>query len=158
MHELLRQPDATAAAIDAEGWLHTGDLGVDGRRGYCRVEGRLKDMIIRGGENIYPREIEDVLFAHPDVAEVAVVGIPDDKCGRAGRGVRAPRRRLRRSTGAELHGSLPRRTLPPYKRPRIWVFVDAFPLTPSGKVQKFVLREQYAKGLVGPEAERPTAL
>src|SRR5207245_5188868 len=74
-------PEATAEAIDAEGWLHTGDLASMDERGYCRIEGRLKDMIIRGGENIYPREIEDALFTHPAVAEVAVVGVPDDKWG-----------------------------------------------------------------------------
>jgi hypothetical protein len=77
-HEM---PDATAAAIDADGWLHTGDLCSMDERGYCRVEGRLKDMIIRGGENIYPREIEDVLLGHPDVADVSVVGVPDAEMG-----------------------------------------------------------------------------
>ncbi|MHB8464022.1 MAG: AMP-binding protein, partial [Acidimicrobiales bacterium] len=76
-----QMPDATAEAIDVDGWYHTGDLASMDVRGYCRIEGRLKDMIIRGGENIYPREIEDVLFSHPDVAEVAVVGIPDDTWG-----------------------------------------------------------------------------
>jgi fatty-acyl-CoA synthase len=71
-------PAATAAAIDADGWLHTGDLGSADERGYYRIEGRLKEMIIRGGENIYPREIEQVLYAHPAVGDVAVVGVPDD--------------------------------------------------------------------------------
>ena len=70
-------PEATAAAIDAEGWYHTGDLASLDGRGYLRIEGRIKDMIIRGGENIYPREIEDVLFAHPAVAEAVVIGVPD---------------------------------------------------------------------------------
>ena len=74
-------PAATAAAIDADGWLHTGDLATMDERGYCRIGGRLKEMIIRGGENIYPREIEAVLFGHPDVAEAAVVGIPDERWG-----------------------------------------------------------------------------
>ena len=74
-------PEATAAAIDADGWLHTGDLGTMDERGYCRIQGRLKDMIIRGGENIYPREIEAVLYKHPAVADVAVVGVPDDRWG-----------------------------------------------------------------------------
>ena len=91
MIEYYDLPEATAAAIDAEGWLHTGDLGSMDERGYLRITGRLKDMIIRGGMNIYPREIKEVLFAHPDVVDVAVV--------------------------------------------------DDFPLTPSGKVQKFVLRD-----------------
>src|SRR5437764_14832196 len=74
-------PHATAAAIDEDGWLHTGDLCSMDERGYLRVEGRLKDMIIRGGENLYPREIEELLFTHPAVADVAIVGIPDDKWG-----------------------------------------------------------------------------
>src|SRR5919112_563569 len=74
-------PDAPAEAIDADGWLHTGDLASMDERGYCRIEGRLKDMIIRGGENIYPREIENLLFEHPAVGEVAVVGIPDATWG-----------------------------------------------------------------------------
>ncbi len=74
-------PDATAATIDADGWLHTGDLAAMDSRGYCRITGRLKDMIIRGGENIYPKEIEQVLFEHEDVADVAVVGVPDPTWG-----------------------------------------------------------------------------
>ena len=74
-------PEATAAAIDADGWYHTGDLASMDERGYCLIEGRLKDMIIRGGENVYPREIEDLLFAHPEVAEAAVVGAPDQRWG-----------------------------------------------------------------------------
>src|SRR5207245_2859656 len=81
MHGYYENPAATADAIDSDGWYHTGDLASMDERGYCRIEGRLKDMIIRGGENIYPREIEAVLFEHPGVADVAVVGIPDDKWG-----------------------------------------------------------------------------
>ena len=81
MHGYFENPEATAAAIDADGWLHTGDLCAMDARGYCTVEGRLKDMIIRGGENIYPRELEELLFRHPSVGEVAVVGLPDDKWG-----------------------------------------------------------------------------
>ena len=81
MNGYHRAPDATAAAIDADGWYHTGDLASMDDRGYLRIEGRVKDMIIRGGENIYPREIEDVLYTHPGVAEVAVVGVADEKLG-----------------------------------------------------------------------------
>ncbi len=95
MHEYYGQPDFTAAAIDDDGWLHTGDLGAMDERGYSTVEGRLKDMIIRGGENIYPKEIEELLFAHPEVAEIAVVGVPDEKYGEQVVSVRAPQRRLR---------------------------------------------------------------
>ena len=81
MHGYYELADATAEAIDADGWLHTGDLGSMDDRGHCRIEGRLKDMIIRGGENIFPREIEQRLFTHPSVGDVAVVGIPDEKWG-----------------------------------------------------------------------------
>jgi acyl-CoA synthetase (AMP-forming)/AMP-acid ligase II len=77
MHGYLDDPAATRAAIDADGWLHTGDLGSMDQRGYCRIEGRIKEMIIRGGENIYPREIEAVLLSHPGVADAAVVGVAD---------------------------------------------------------------------------------
>ena len=81
MDGLLDNPEATAAAVDADGWLHTGDLGSMDERGHCRIEGRVKEMIIRGGENIYPREIELVLFGHPRVADVAVFGVPDPEWG-----------------------------------------------------------------------------
>ena len=136
-------PDATAAAIDASGWYHTGDLASMDHRGYLRIEGRVKDTIIRGGENIYPREIEDTLFTHPGVAEVAVVGVPDDKWGevvaafvRQAGGAAPP-------SPAELRAHC-RELLAPYKTPEHWVFVESFPLTPSGKIQKFKLRERFA--------------
>ncbi len=136
-----RDPDGTAAAIDEDGWYHTGDLASMDARGYLRIEGRLKDMIIRGGENIYPKEIEDVLFAHPAVAEVAVVGGPDETWGE----VVAAFIRLAPGSDAvsadELRGWC-RERLAPYKTPVRWEFVDAFPLTPSGKIQKYVLRGQ----------------
>jgi fatty-acyl-CoA synthase len=144
MHGYFENADATAEAIDADGWYHTGDLASMDERGYCRIEGRLKDMIIRGGENIYPREIEDVLFEHPSVGDVAVVGIPDDKWGEQ---VAA----FVRWAGDDepsvaVLSAFVRERLAGYKVPRCWIFVDAFPLTGSGKVQKFVLREQYLKG------------
>ncbi|SDD29346.1 fatty-acyl-CoA synthase [Geodermatophilus telluris] len=138
----LDAPEQTAAAIDADGWLHTGDLATMDERGYCRITGRLKDMIIRGGENVYPREIEDVLSAHPGVAEVAVVGVPDPVWGeQVAAFVRpapggAP-------TEAELEAHC-RRQLAPHKTPRHWRFVEAFRLTGSGKVQKYRLREEFA--------------
>jgi fatty-acyl-CoA synthase len=148
MHGYFENADATAEAIDAEGWYHTGDLASMDERGYCRIEGRLKDMIIRGGENIYPREIEDVLFAHPAVGDVAVVGVPDDKWGEQ---VVAFIRCASDTepTEVELH-SYVRERLAPYKTPRSWVFVEEFPLTASGKVQKFVLRERFVKGEAKP--------
>ena len=81
MRGYLNAPEATAAAIDADGWLHTGDLGSMDERGYLRIAGRIKDMIIRGGENIYPREIEEVLIGHPAVADASVLGFPDEHYG-----------------------------------------------------------------------------
>jgi fatty-acyl-CoA synthase len=144
MHGYFEMPDATAAAIDEEGWLHTGDLCAMDDRGYCTVEGRLKDMIIRGGENIYPRELEDLLFAHDTVGEAAVVGLPDEKWGETvGAFIRpAPGARVDKD---ELFAYL-REHLAPHKTPRQWFVVDEFPLTGSGKIQKFKLRERWVAG------------
>ncbi|MEE4360906.1 MAG: AMP-binding protein [Pseudomonadales bacterium] len=140
----FENPDATAAAIDADGWLHTGDLCTMDERGYCAVEGRLKDMIIRGGENIYPRELEELLFRHPSVGEVAVVGLPDERLGEI---VAAFLRPAPGQTPVrdELFAYL-REKLAPHKTPKHWFLVDAFPLTGSGKIQKFVLRQQWSEG------------
>lgn len=134
--------EQTAAAIDADGWLHTGDLASMDERGYCRIEGRVKDMIIRGGENIYPREIEQALGTHPGVADVAVVGVPDPVWGEQ---VAAFVRPVagRRPTQAELHDHV-RALLAPHKTPKVWRYVDEFPLTPSGKIQKYVLQARLA--------------
>jgi acyl-CoA synthetase (AMP-forming)/AMP-acid ligase II len=151
-------PQATAAAIDADGWLHTGDLGSMDARGYCRIGGRLKDMIIRGGENIYPREIEQVLFDHEDVADVAVLGVPDATWGE--QVVAFIRPAEGRTPDPDALFAYCRERLAPFKTPRHWRIVDAFPLTPSGKVQKYVLREQFvaAAGEAAPaEAGQPSA-
>jgi fatty-acyl-CoA synthase len=110
-------------------------------RGYCRIEGRLKEMIIRGGENIYPREIEELLHNHPGVADVAVVGVPDDYWGEQVAAFVRPA--PGNPVAQEELASYCRAHLAAHKTPRHWVFVDAFPLTPSGKVQKFVLQEQF---------------
>ncbi|HEU4495406.1 MAG TPA: AMP-binding protein [Rubrobacteraceae bacterium] len=135
-------PEATAAAIDRDGWLRTGDLGSMDGRGYCRIEGRLKDVIIRGGENVYPREIEQVLFAREDVADVAVVGVHDETWGEQ---IAAFVRPTAGHTPSEEElFAYCRERLAPHKTPRHWVFVEEFPLTASGKVQKFVLRERFA--------------
>jgi acyl-CoA synthetase (AMP-forming)/AMP-acid ligase II len=134
-----QQPAATAAAIDSAGWYHTGDLASMDERGYLRIEGRVKDMIIRGGENIYPREIEELLFSHPDVAQVAVVGSPDERWGEVVAAFVQPRLGSSPTEG-ELH-SFCREHLAPYKTPQHWVFVETFPLTGSGKIQKYKLRE-----------------
>ncbi len=143
----FEMPEATAETIDAEGWLHTGDLGTMDERGYLRIEGRLKDMVIRGGENLYPREIEDLLFEHPAVAEVAVLGVPDERWGEELAAV------VRRAPGHEAVSeqelrSYVREQLSPQKAPRIWAFVDELPMTPSGKIQKFVLRDRLVDGSI----------
>jgi fatty-acyl-CoA synthase len=136
----FENPAATAAAIDLDGWLHTGDLGSMDTRGYCYFAGRLKDMIIRGGENIYPREIEQLLFSHPKVADVAVVGLPDPKWGEQVAAFVRPA--VGQHPTAEELFAYCRQHLSPHKTPRYWEFVAGFPLTPSGKVQKFVLRDR----------------
>jgi fatty-acyl-CoA synthase len=134
---------ATREALGDDGWLHTGDLGsVDGT-GYLRVQGRLRDMIIRGGENIYPREVEDVLVTHPGVADAAVVGLPDPEWGEiVGAFVRL--RPGTPPTGEDLDRYC-RQHLAGYKVPRVWQFVDSYPQTASGKIQKFALRDQYVR-------------
>ena len=137
----FRDPEMTAAAIDADGWLHTGDLALMDERGYCQIAGRLKDMIIRGGENIYPREIEQVLFGHPAVADVAVVGVPDATWGEQVAAFIRPAPGQTPDPG-ELSAYC-REHLAPHKTPRYWTVLDEFPLTPSGKIQKFLLRERF---------------
>ena len=140
----FEMPEATAAAIDAEGWLHTGDLCAMDARGYCTVEGRLKDMIIRGGENIYPRELEELLFKHPCVGEVAVIGVPHERWGEEVAAF------IRPAPGAAIDKeeliAYMRASLAPHKTPKHWVIVETFPLTGSGKIQKFKLREAWGKG------------
>lgn len=137
-------PEATSAAIDAEGWLHTGDIGSMDEQGYCRVLGRLRDMIIRGGENIYPREVEDVLMTHPAIRDVAVVGLPDRDMGES-----VAACVLLTAPGAADPAALEafcRERLAGYKVPRRWHFMEAFPQTASGKVQKYVLRDLLTNG------------
>jgi fatty-acyl-CoA synthase len=137
------RPEATAQTFGAGGWLRTGDIGRADAEGYVQVLDRMKDMIIRGGENIYPREIEDVLFAHPGVAEVAVVGVPDPAWGEVVAAFIRPAPGQPEPTPDGLRAHC-REKLAPYKTPAHWVVVDAFPLTPSGKIQKFKLRESFA--------------
>jgi fatty-acyl-CoA synthase len=131
--------EATAAAIDSEGWMHTGDLGVMDAEGYLNIVGRIKDMVIRGGENLFPVEIEDVLFQHPAVASVQVIGVPDERMGeelmawvvaREGSAV----------TADELR-EFCRDRLAHFKTPRYFKFTDEFPMTVTGKIQKFRMRE-----------------
>lgn len=140
-------PEATAAAIDPDGWLHTGDLCAMDERGYCRVTGRLKEVIIRGGENIYPREVEDVLLALPDISEIAVFGVPDGYWGEQVAGAV----RLNDPAGAtgEFLTELASRHLPRHKVPRFWFHLESFPMTSSGKIQKARLTEMYKSGELG---------
>lgn len=144
MLEYNDNPNATAKTIDADGWLHTGDLGRMDARGFVSVTGRVKEMIIRGGENLFPAEIENVLLEHPAVAEVAVVGLPDEKWGEIVACF------LRPVAGAtpkvEELVSHCRAHLSPQKTPARWIIVADFPLTGSGKIQKFVLRDRYLEG------------
>ncbi|MFN2462508.1 MAG: AMP-binding protein, partial [Candidatus Dormibacteria bacterium] len=131
--------EATRRAIDAGRWMHTGDLATMDDEGYVNIVGRIKDMIIRGGENIYPREIEEFLYRHPDVSDVQVIGVPSVKYGeevmawvklREGASV----------SGDDLAGFC-RNQIATYKIPRYWKFVDEFPMTVTGKIQKFKMRE-----------------
>jgi fatty-acyl-CoA synthase len=145
MLEYFEMPDKTAETIDAEGWLHTGDLVTMDARGYTTITGRLKDMIIRGGENIYPREIEDVLFAHPAIAEVAVVGLPDEKWGEIVAAFIRDAEPDSPVSDDELHGYM-REHLAATKTPKLWYHVDDFPLTGSGKIQKFAIVEKWQNG------------
>ena len=151
MHEYFDNPEATAAAIDAERWLHTGDLATMDTRGYCRITGRLKEMVIRGGENLFPVEIETVIFEHPAVTEVAVIGVADPKMGEE---LAAFIRCAGERPSVAVLRAHCRERLAPQKTPRYWVFVDAFPLTGSGKIQKFVLRDGWDKGEFHAESAR----
>jgi fatty-acyl-CoA synthase len=141
MKGYYNNPGATDAALDRDGWLHTGDLASMDAHGYCRILGRLKDMIIRGGENIYPREIEELLCNYPGVADAAVVGLPDETWGEIPAAVIRVVGDVRPSE--EELSAYCRQHLAPYKTPRRWRFVTQFPQTGSGKVQKFVLRDQF---------------
>ncbi|MBT3790447.1 MAG: AMP-binding protein [Alphaproteobacteria bacterium] len=136
--------EATAETIDEDGWLHTGDLGTMDSRGFVRVTGRVKEMIIRGGENLFPVEIENVLQEHPCIAEVAIVGLPDEKWGeivacffRPESGQNVDRQELAAHCRTHLSA---------HKTPVRWFSVEEFPLTGSGKIQKFALRDGYANG------------
>ena len=134
------EAERTRDAIDAGGWMHTGDLGVIDEEGYCNIVGRVKDMIIRGGENVSPREIEEFLYRHPAVFDVAVVGVPDAKYGEAV--CACVRVRGGMTVTEEEIREFCRGQIAHYKVPRYVRFVDGFPLTISGKVQKYLIREQ----------------
>ena len=130
----------TVEAIDSDGWMHTGDLAVMDDEGYVNIVGRIKDMIIRGGENVYPREIEEFLYTHPDIVDVQVIGVPDIRYGEE---VMAwiQLRDGAKTTGEDIK-EFCRGTIAHYKVPRYFKFTDTFPMTITGKVQKFKMREQ----------------
>jgi fatty-acyl-CoA synthase len=139
MQGYWEDPEKTAETVDAEGWLHSGDLGVMDEEGYVAVVGRLKDMIIRGGENIYPREIEEFLFTHPKIQDAKVIGVPDEKYGeevcawvQLKEGETLTEDEIRAFCKANIAY---------FKVPRYIRLVDEFPMTVTGKVQKFRMRE-----------------
>jgi len=139
MKGYYKMEDKTAEVIDEGGWLHTGDLAVVDEDGYVRITGRAKDMIIRGGENVYPREIEEFLYTHPDVSDVQVYGVPDE---RYGEGVAAAiKRRPDSSMTEEEVREFCRENIARFKVPQYVDFVDDYPMTASGKIQKYKLRE-----------------
>jgi len=148
MIEYLYDPDATSAAVDAEGSVHTGDLGAMDERGYIRLTGRLKELIIRKGENIAPAEIESCLAAHPSIAGAAVVGLPDAQAGEIVAAVVLVRDQPALDGGGLRDGltSFCSERLSPFKIPQRWFVASEFPLTPTQKVQKFRLTELAASG------------
>lgn len=138
-------PEQTAATIDRDGWLHMGDIGCMDERGFIRVTGRVKDMIIRGGMNLYPAEIEAALQDHPAIEAAAVIGVPDEKWGEQVAAVLRLRVGFDRPSVAELTEFM-RGQIAPHKTPVYWTFLDELPMTPTGKIQKFVLRDRAADG------------
>ena len=140
------EPEKTAEAIDEDGWMHTGDLAVMREDGYCNIVGRIKDMVIRGGENIYPREIEEFLYTHPDIEDVQVIGVPDEKYGEelcAWIKMRAGAEPLDAAAVREFATG----KLAHYKIPRYVMVVEDFPMTVTGKIRKVQMREEAASRL-----------
>lgn len=141
------EPEATASVLDAGGWMHTGDLGSIDEDGFCRIVGRLKDLIIRGGENIYPREIEEFLYGHPSIEEVSVIGIPDERLGEevcAWIKVHEAQELDEAQVRAFCLGRMAH-----YKVPKVIRFVNEFPMTVTGKIQKFEMRRLMAQTVDG---------
>ncbi|MCB0907488.1 MAG: AMP-binding protein [Nocardioidaceae bacterium] len=140
------EPAKTADAVDADGWMHTGDLAVMREDGYCNIVGRIKDMVIRGGENIYPKEIEEFLYQHPDIEDVQVIGVPDEKYGEelcAWIKMKADRDPL----DADAVRAFASGKLAHYKIPRYVMVVEGFPMTVTGKIRKVQMREESAEAL-----------
>jgi fatty-acyl-CoA synthase len=145
MKGYYKMPDETARAIDSDNWLHTGDLAIMDENGYCKITGRIKNMIIRAGENIYPREIEEFLYTHPKVSDIQVYGVPDRKYGEQvmaaiilKKGMEMTEDEVRDFCQSKIAN---------YKIPKYVKFVDSYPMTASGKIQKFKMREMAIKEL-----------
>jgi fatty-acyl-CoA synthase len=134
-----QNPEATELAIDAAGWMHTGDLATMDAEGYVNIVGRIKDMIIRGGENIYPREIEEFLHTHADVLEAQVIGVPSERYGEEVMAWVRPRAGV--SLDATSLEAFCKGKIATFKIPRFWKIAGEFPMTVTGKVQKFRMRE-----------------
>ena len=134
-------PEKTAEAIDAARWMHTGDIGVMDEAGYVAITGRIKDMVIRGGENVYPREIEEFLYTHPDILDAQVIGVPDAKYGEELM-VWVQMREGADDLDADSVRAFCTGKLAHYKIPRYVHVVDEFPMTVTGKVRKIAMREQ----------------
>jgi fatty-acyl-CoA synthase len=145
MKGYYKMPEETSGDIDKEGWLHTGDLGEVDENGYFKVTGRIKDMIIRGGENIYPRELENFLYGHPKVMNVQVVGIPDKKYGE--QVLAAIQLKGGQKATAEEFIEFCKGKIARHKIPKYWDFVETYPMTASGKIQKFKVREMFEKSM-----------
>ena len=145
MKGYYKMPEETEKAIDTEGWLHTGDLAVMDESGYCKITGRIKNMIIRGGENIYPREIEEFLYTHPKVSDIQVYGVPDRKYGEQVMAAIVVKKGM--TLTEEEVKEFCRGKIANYKIPKYVKFVDSYPMTASGKIQKFKLREMAIREL-----------
>ena len=153
MRGYYKMEDKTREVIDEEGWLHTGDLAVMDENGYVKITGRAKDMIIRGGENVYPREIEEFLYSHPDISDVQVYGVPDEKYGE--QVAAAVKVRSGASLTAEDVRDYCRESIAHYKVPCYVDFVEEYPMTASGKIQKYKLRESAVERYGRKDAAKP---
>jgi len=145
MRGYWKDPAQTASSVDEAGWMHTGDIATLDHEGFCNIVGRIKDVVIRGGENIYPREIEEFLYTHPGIETVQVFGVPDEKYGEE------LCVWIRLLTGASIDEGEVRAfcegRIAHYKVPRYVRFVDTFPTTVTGKIQKFVMRDEMIRQL-----------
>ena len=145
MKGYYKMPEETGKAIDRDSWLHTGDLAVMDENGYCKITGRIKNMIIRGGENIYPREIEEFLYTHPKISDIQVYGVPDRKYGEQVMAAIVMKKGVEMSEDEVK--DFCRGKIANYKIPKYVKFVDSYPMTASGKIQKFKLREMAIREL-----------